>query len=691
MRYSRYFIYLLFVISTYSTETYAAGVKAIFSPSARNFPGFGSVTTGKSKDQTLTISNQPDSISNGPLTVTITAPTGTVYSIVGPLTFTLNPGQSQALTIHFAPTATGLQRDTFYISHNADTSNNLKNPARYALSGTGVAPSTTPKISVTPGNTNFGSVVKGKSLTRTFTIKNVSDTARTLTGNVGLPLTKRYVVTAGAGAFTLDSGKSITVSVDFVPDTIAAFLIDTILITSNADAASNKINFLMTGAGIQPDTTPKITLSIGGGGFGAFMNVGSVAAKKTISASFTIKNTSDTIRVLSGAVGSTFTTKFSVSAGDGAFTLDTGKTVTVTINFTPDTVKQFTDSLIITSNSASPNNRIKVTLFGTGIKPDTFPQISISGLQQGGLRFGTDTIPKTRTLTFTMKNISDSLRKLIGNVGNPLNTSSPFSIVSGGGGFNIDSGLTKQVSVLFTPTSAGLWRDTIVVTTNSDGANQTIRIPLSGTGYVLSGPHIGVTPSTLNFGNPKQGAMNPSLTATVKNLADSAADILSGVVSIPTTPAFSVIAGNGNFTLNPHDSIHVTVQMSTANVGTFQDSVVINSNSNDVAKHFLIRLSGIVASVGGVEPGNPTITAMMAVPNPFSHRTQIAFSLSEQTNVSIHIYDVLGKEVFASAAQVYPSGTNPINWDATGLPDGSYQCVVNIGKNTQSLKLMLSK
>ena len=308
------------------------------------------------------------------------------------MSFTLDPGQSQVLTVHFAPLATGIARDTLYI----DTSATGKNPLRYVLNGTGQTADTIPRILVSPGTLNFGNVVKGKSLTKTFSVTNTSDTLLTLTGTVGMPSTSRYSIVSGGGAFSLDSGKSLTVTVSFTPDAIAQ-LTDSIIVTSNA--ANNHIKVTLNGAGTPPDTTPKITLSLGGGGFGSFLNVGTAPVHKTISASFTIKNTSDTIRTLTGSVGTTFTSVFSVASGSGAFSLDTGQIDTITVSFTPDTNKQFFDSIIISSNAASPNNRIKVILLGTGTKTDTFPQIAISGLQQGGrLSFGNDTIPKTKNV-----------------------------------------------------------------------------------------------------------------------------------------------------------------------------------------------------------------------------------------------------------------------------------------------------
>jgi hypothetical protein len=47
----------LFLGFAFIPTTHAQGIKATFTPPARNFPGFGNVTVGKSKDQTIIIKN----------------------------------------------------------------------------------------------------------------------------------------------------------------------------------------------------------------------------------------------------------------------------------------------------------------------------------------------------------------------------------------------------------------------------------------------------------------------------------------------------------------------------------------------------------------------------------------------------------------------------------------------------------
>jgi hypothetical protein len=466
IRNTRYALLICLLASSFISESYGQGIKAVFSPSARFFPGYGSISIGKFKDQNITITN--DSNSTGILSCSVSGPASTNFSVVGASSFGVNIGQSYMLTIRFQPNSAGILRDTIYIAHNADTSTTLKNPVRYTFSGTGVAPDTFPKISITPG-----------------------------------------------------------------------------------------------------------------GGFGVFLNFGSVTIGKSSSMSFTIKNVSDTIRTLIGVVGNPLKTSYSILSGAGNFSLDTGKTVVVAVNFAPDSAGQIFDSIIVTSNANSANNRIRVFLFGTGIKASSFPKITITGGGFNGVNFGYDTIghpPRTAIVTIT--NTSDSARTLTGNVVSP---NSPFSIISGGGNFTLDSGKSITVQLAFSSLTSGTFRDSLIITSNSDSANQLKKVYLNGTAGVITGPHISIKPVILNFGTVVIGLSNVSMTATLTNSGGLSSDILIDTVSMPNLP-FSITSGSGINSVAMNDSMHIIAQMATDKAGAFKDSIVITSNSNDNSK-----------------------------------------------------------------------------------------------------------
>ncbi len=60
-------------------------------------------------------------------------------------------------------------------------------------------------------------------------------------------------------------------------------------------------------------------------------------------------------------------------------------------------------------------------------------------------------------------------------------------------------------------------------------------------------------------------------------------------------------------------------------------------------------------------------------PNPFNPTTNISFTLAERSEVSLKIYDVMGREVAALAnQQSYARGHHTLSFDASNLPSGMY-------------------
>ncbi|MGB5850612.1 MAG: multicopper oxidase domain-containing protein [Ignavibacteriaceae bacterium] len=78
-------------------------------------------------------------------------------------------------------------------------------------------------------------------------------------------------------------------------------------------------------------------------------------------------------------------------------------------------------------------------------------------------------------------------------------------------------------------------------------------------------------------------------------------------------------------------------------------------------------------------------------PNPFNPSTTINFSIPENTQVTLKIYDVLGKEVSTLINQVIPGGNHEVQFDATGLPSGVYFYNLTAGNFVENKKMMLMK
>lgn len=78
-------------------------------------------------------------------------------------------------------------------------------------------------------------------------------------------------------------------------------------------------------------------------------------------------------------------------------------------------------------------------------------------------------------------------------------------------------------------------------------------------------------------------------------------------------------------------------------------------------------------------------------PNPFNPTTTIEFSIPAATQVSVKIYDLLGKEVATLFNGNKPAGKYKVNWNANGAASGIYFYKIETPNYTQTKKMVLMK
>ncbi len=78
-------------------------------------------------------------------------------------------------------------------------------------------------------------------------------------------------------------------------------------------------------------------------------------------------------------------------------------------------------------------------------------------------------------------------------------------------------------------------------------------------------------------------------------------------------------------------------------------------------------------------------------PNPFNPSTTIRFALPKTSNVTIKIYDVLGRQVATLVDEKYQPGVYKVIFEAGELASGLYIYRIQTQSFTQSRKLMLLK
>lgn len=95
------------------------------------------------------------------------------------------------------------------------------------------------------------------------------------------------------------------------------------------------------------------------------------------------------------------------------------------------------------------------------------------------------------------------------------------------------------------------------------------------------------------------------------------------------------------------------------------------------------------------EENNPAVVSNFELyqnyPNPFNPSTQIKFAITEQSQVSLKVYNILGKEIATLVNDVRGAGIHEVNFDGTGLASGVYFYTLQAGKFSQTNKMILIK
>lgn len=152
------------------------------------------------------------------------------------------------------------------------------------------------------------------------------------------------------------------------------------------------------------------------------------------------------------------------------------------------------------------------------------------------------------------------------------------------------------------------------------------------------------------------------------------------------------------------------VRISKSVIGNASGGTMINSSSRmigTVGQTFIgqsassvnISQAGVwfkpVAIISDVEETTLSIPIKFQLeqnyPNPFNPATTIRFSIPKQSQVTLKIYDVLGREVATIVNKEFESGVHEVVLDSRSLTSGVYIYQIQAGEFTEMRKLMLLK
>lgn len=254
---------------------------------------------------------------------------------------------------------------------------------------------------------------------------------------------------------------------------------------------------------------------------------------------------------------------FSIVNPPLATILQPGRTLPVTVRFTPTSAGAASGSLTITSTaSGSP---AVLPLSGLGFASGPPPVMDVTPIS---LDFGNVSVGQSRDLSVTVRNSGAGTLSV-----SSVAPSNPQFTVLSSVPFTVQSNSSATVSVRFAPNATGAVTGNLTITGN-DPVRATVNVALSGVGAATTPPSIDVTPAFLDFGGVNPGLVS-DLTLTVRNTGGAPLN----VSSIATTnPRYSVVNPSIPFTVASGASQAVTVRFSPLAPGFQTGTLTVTSN-----------------------------------------------------------------------------------------------------------------
>jgi hypothetical protein len=259
-------------------------------------------------------------------------------------------------------------------------------------------------------------------------------------------------------------------------------------------------------------------------------------------------------------------------------------------------------------------------------------------------------------------------------------TSSPsFSQVT-----NID---TTTITVQFKPIKLGVFLDTLFLRNNSDTTLFTI--PLLGETPAAS---ISAEPFSISFGTvPKD-----SISQLPFAITNSSISVLQIDSLWTNTKYFHVTPMLAFGQIRIGDTTKVTIRFTPDSSRSFIDTLYIANNSFE--SPFKVPLSGdgtVTGTLTGIRQvltETPTVFSLAQnFPNPFNPTTTINYQLQKAGNVSLKVYDMLGREAATLVNEEKTAGYYSATFDASRLSSGTYMYRLHAGSFIEVKKLVLLK
>ncbi|OQY27097.1 MAG: hypothetical protein B6244_11650 [Candidatus Cloacimonetes bacterium 4572_55] len=444
----------------------------------------------------------------------------------------------------------------------------------------------------------------------------------------------------------LQPNESIDVTIRFQPIS-GGILPGTISVTSD-DYDEPTVILNVSGAGLAPEIDLPATL----------YDFGQAPVGETVAGQFFILNQGTTDLIIGSIVSSHI--EFLISPElvypHTILPLDA---MAVPVLFTP-VAEGDVEALILIYNNDNDENPTSMTLQGEGV----FGNLNLSATS---LDFGIVKVDSTArrivdltnagTGEIVVESIEHDLLAFHADVETPL---------------TIAPGQVHSMTIEFVPTEAGMYHDTLVLTTRRSG---TFYIEMNGAG---GQPDIHTATDYYDFGSIDVGFAQPGEFLVYNRGLFS---LTIEEIVYPQNPFEILFPINLPYVVPAQDSLTIEMRFTPQTTGDFSDAFLILSDDPETPILYIdLWGTGVPLGIDGQPEDIPEHTRLLSnFPDPFSYQTVIPYELAEPAQTTLTIYDMSGRRVKRLIRSDLAAGTYQAKWDGRNdsgveVSEGIYLC-----------------
>lgn len=153
-------------------------------------------------------------------------------------------------------------------------------------------------------------------------------------------------------------------------------------------------------------------------------------------------------------------------------------------------------------------------------------------------------------------------------------------------------------------------------------------------------------------------------------------DIDNILISRPHNPFrfLDIDRFGGTVASGEQQDVNLTFKTYDVDAGQYEMDLVISSNDPDrVTKTIPLTLNVSSTLTSAKNPEKPARIALAQnYPNPFNPATDISYTLPASSDVTLAVYDMLGRRISVLVSEEVAAGSHTVRFDASGMASGVY-------------------